>query len=807
MAGLAGVRVVDFGHQIAGPVAALLLAEAGADVVHVDAPEAARAPGPIDPYVNRSKRRITLDLRHAADRATAHDLVARADVLIENFRPGVMDRLGLGPGAVRATNERLVYLSLPGFAGDDPKAPLAAWEGVIQTAVAGYRPLNEHWDPSGRRKATVADPTAPLFTPITTASNFGALMGAVSVVMALIARERTGRGQQIQIPLAEVFTEAYSTMLGMRVYENPLMGDSHLLRDLTYRCADGGLIDLSPYAKFVIPLLTAAGVAEEWERQGLIDIAGRGFSTEHRDRAMEMFAELVRSRPAAWWDEVAAAAEMPVSMVRTPAQWVATDHARESGAVLTLDDPVAGPLVMPGRSFDLGLEPPPPRPRHLPDQDREDLLAELRTELRGLSPATGSHGSHGSHGSGGSGAARPGGRRSVDLPLEGYTALDISQAVAGPTAARVLADFGADVVKVGNPVPAVTDGIVGQLHRGKRTLLMDARSAAGGGLLGDLIRDTDALVTNFTLKSQARYGIDYERVSGINPGLVHCSITAYGRRGPWAHRRGYENQCNAATGMSWRYGARFGWTLYQPTPINDADTGILGAYAVAVALYARLRGGAGGQAVGASLVQGSTFHQAVHLIAEAQDPDGAGVGPDALRNEYGANALYRFYAGSDTWFFVAATPPDLPALAGLVGLAGLDRPQDPDGWRDPGGALAAELAARFAAQPAAHWVEVLTGAGIGAHVVVAIDDAVEYLHGRGVVYFERGPHGADIARPGIGRWLSETPPVVGANPGAVGSQAIEILTGLGLTEPEMKQLAEDKVLCLPDGLPQLNRLT
>ncbi|ONH52399.1 carnitine dehydratase [Frankia sp. CcI49] len=814
-AGLEGIRVVDFGHQIAGPVAALLLAEAGADVVHVDSPRAAAEPGPLDAYVNRSKRRITLDLKRPSDRAVALDLVARADVLVENFRPGVMDRLGLGPGATRASNERLVYCSLPGFAGDDEKATLAAWEGVIQTAVAGYRPLSEHWDPSGRRRVRVEDPAAPLFSPITTASNFGALMGAVSVVMALIARERSGRGQLVAVPLAEAFAEAYSTMLGMRVYENPLMGDGHLLRDLTYECADGGLVDLSPYAKFVIPLLVAAGVAPEWERQGLIDVATRGFAREHRDRAMTMFADLVRSRPAAWWDEVATRAETPMAMVRTPAQWVASEHAHLSGAVVTLDDPLAGPLVLPGRGFDLGRAPAAPRPRHLPDQDRGAVLAELREwhwagkrATRG--PAVPGAGVSPSR----TGATRP---RPVDLPLEGHSVLDLSQAVAGPTAARVLADFGADVIKIGNPVPAVTDGIVGQLHRGKRTILLDARSGPGRRLVADLVRDADVLVTNFTLRSQARYGINHARTSVLNPGLVHCSITAYGHHGPWAHRRGYENQCNAATGMSWRYGARFGWTLYQPTPVNDADTGILGAYAVAVALFARLRDGAG-QQVGASLVQGSTFHQAVHLAAEAQAAEGSG--PDALRNEHGATALARFYQAKDGWFFLAAGQRDVNGLLRAVGLEATAEPgdvlepgdaADPGGdvetWRDPGGALAARLAARFSGEPAAYWVGRLVDAGIGAHHHVPIDDAVGYLHGRGVVYFERGPNGADVPRPGIGQWLSETPPVVGASPGPVGSQAVEILAGLGLSPAEMERLAADGVLCLPDRLPELKRLT
>jgi crotonobetainyl-CoA:carnitine CoA-transferase CaiB-like acyl-CoA transferase len=782
-AGLSGVRVVDFGQHIAGPLAALLLAEAGADVVHVDSPAAARTPHPADAYFNRSKRRITLDLKRDADRATARDLIARADVVIENFRPGVMDRLGLGAGAACGADERLIYCSLPGFAIDDEKAQVAAWEGVMHAAVAGYRPLSQHWDPTGRNNATVTDRDAPLFTPITTASNFGALMGAVSVVMALIARQRSGRGQRIAVPLAEAFAEAYSTMLGMRVYENGLMGDGQMLRDLTYRTADGGLIDLSPYAKFVIPLLVAAGVARDWEAEGLIDIGARTFALEKRDRIMAAFAALARSQQAAWWDDVATRAEMPVSRVRTPAQWMASEHATRSGAAVTLDDPIAGPVTLPGRGFDLSGPVPPPRPRHLPDADRDAVVAELRNREPTTRPATGTV---------------PG--RRVDLPLEGLRAIDVSQAVAGPTAARLLADFGADVIKIGSTVPAVTDGIVGHLHRGKRTILVNGTSEAGEGLTSDLIGAADLLITNFTPKSQARYGIDYERVQAFNPRLVHCSITAYGAPGPWADRRGYENQCNAATGMSWRYGARFGWTLYQPTPINDASTGILAAFAVAVALYARAEGGSGSK-VGASLAQGSTLHQGVYLAIEAQS---AGEGPDTVRSEYGLSALYRLYQAEDLWFFLAARGGDLAALLTVTGLA--EGGEGPD-WRDPAGSVAGRLAARFRGQPAGHWVTRLAGAGIAAHAAVSLDEAIAYLRGRDLVYFERGVDGKDVARPGIGRWLSDTPPRVGANPGPVGSQVAEILAELGISDDEIQRLAAADIVSLPGRLPRLTRLT
>ncbi len=704
-----------------------------------------------------------------------------ADVVIENFRPGVMERLGLGAEQLRTENDRLIFCSLPGFASEDESASLKAWEGIVHAAVAGYRPLEQHWDPSGRNRAKVSDPSAPMFTPITTASNFGGLMGAVSIVMALIARERNGRGQRIEIPLAEAFAEAYSTMLGYRVYENSLMGDNQMLRDLTYECQDGGKIDLSPYPKFVIPLLVEAGFAEEWDRQGLIDITSKTFDLEHRERILEKFAEVIRSKPAQWWDEVATRAQTPLSMVRTPEQWLATAQAVESGAVVALDDPLAGSIVLPGRGFDMTGDLPRVSPRHLPDQDRAAVLEELGHPPR-------------------SGADRSRASESITLPLEGYTAVDISQAVAGPTAARVLSDFGADVIKVGNPVPAVTDGIVGQLHRGKRAILMDITSSEGGRLLGELLRNSDVFMTNFTPQAQEKYGIDYETTRAINPDLVYCSVTAYGQTGPWARRRGYENQCNAATGMSWRYGSRFGWTLYQPTPINDADTGILGAFATAVALYARMHG-ASGQKVASSLAQGSTLHQGAYFTAEAQASD---EGPDRARNEFGMHALYRFYRASDSWFFLAAHERDLTALVTAI--------DDPvvsaavPSWQDPGGALADALVRTFAEKPATVWVTLLDQLGIAAQIARSIDEAIDYLVGRGLVYFEPGVTGQLVARPGVGNWLSETPPRVGVNPGPVGSQVKEILEDLGVSTEEMEALAKAGVLLMADDLPKLEML-
>ena len=137
---LDGIRVIDFGQYVAGPLAGMLLADQGADVIRVDPPGGPRLKTPANSTWNRGKRSIVLDLKDPADLETARSLIAGADVLLENFRPGVMQRLGLGPDDMGKANPQLVYCSIPGFATDDPRVNLRAFEGVVGAAAATYVP-------------------------------------------------------------------------------------------------------------------------------------------------------------------------------------------------------------------------------------------------------------------------------------------------------------------------------------------------------------------------------------------------------------------------------------------------------------------------------------------------------------------------------------------------------------------------------------------------------------------------------------------------------------------------------------------
>ncbi len=223
---LNGITVLDFGQFVAGPLTGMLLADQGADVVKVDPSGGPRWNTPANATWNRGKRSIVLDLKEPADVERAQALIASADVLLENFRPGVMDRLGLGAKAATTANPRLVYCSIPGFASDDPRSSVPAWEGVVAAAATTYR---------GPRRAVYGG--RPVYTAIPIASSYAAFQSAVSIAIALLVRERDGVGQRIEVPM---FDAMFAAIGGQRIHHpcppQPALGGTWSGQ---FECKDG----------------------------------------------------------------------------------------------------------------------------------------------------------------------------------------------------------------------------------------------------------------------------------------------------------------------------------------------------------------------------------------------------------------------------------------------------------------------------------------------------------------------------------------------------------------------------------------
>ena len=200
MAGpLEGVSIVDLSQVVSGPMAAGWLADQGADVVKVEPPhgDPIRGLGPAkgdlsSAYIaiNRGKRQICLDLKDPAAKRVLTRLIERADVLVENFRPGVMDKLGFGWEAARALNRRLIYCSITGYGPDGPYAPLRAYDPMIQAAagIAATQP-----GPDGE----------PQLIHTLVVDKVTALTAAQAITAALYARERSGEGQRVEVAMLD----------------------------------------------------------------------------------------------------------------------------------------------------------------------------------------------------------------------------------------------------------------------------------------------------------------------------------------------------------------------------------------------------------------------------------------------------------------------------------------------------------------------------------------------------------------------------------------------------------------------------
>jgi crotonobetainyl-CoA:carnitine CoA-transferase CaiB-like acyl-CoA transferase len=737
MGALDGIRVIDFGQWVAGPLTAMLLADQGAEVIHVDPPGGPNRQTPANATLNRGKRCVTLDLKSAHDRTFARRLIESADILVENFRPGVMERLGLGSETLLRDHPRLIYCSLPGFAADDPRAGIPAWEGVVAAATGAYRA------PAG------ADADQPVFTALHLPSVFGALAASTAIVMALIARERDGTGQRVEVPLFDAMFLAIGSN-GLLVDGAPAGGRPDDAWSGRFACADGRLVQMNlPTPRFRLRFMETAGL-HNWIARGYVDLATLARGTPAREHQQQGLRELFRTHTADEWWALGQKADVPLTPILTSAEWLQTAHAREAAVVVPVDDPELGPMVQPGVAVRLFGTPGTIRPRRPLDADRDNMSAERRNQppiTDHRSPAT-------DH--------RP--------ALAGLRVVDVTQVLAGPTAARSLAEFGADVVKINNPWEEGS-GYRWNVHRyhtdvnrGKRTILVDLKTPEGLDIFWRLVAGADVVVQNFRPGVAERLGIGYEQVRARRPDIIYGTVAMFGSGGPWERLPGYEPNAQAISGIAARMSG-------PPFAIDDYATGLLGAFGIGLALFHRQRSGAG-RAVEAALVRAATLLQTPYM----QLYEGKTWDEPRGRESLGWNALQRLYRAADAWFFLGATASQLPSLAavdGLGAIAGLK-----------GTMLEPALEERLATKPAAEWVRQLTDAGIGAHVVTSVNELMMdpwvVAHGLSVTREHRD--GSQITTIGPPARLSATPLQPGRPASPPGGDAEEVLAAIGMAE-------------------------
>ena len=341
---LAGVRVVDLTINIIGPVAAQILGDMGADVIKVEAPDGDpnRQTGPertsgmgvLYMNVNRNKRSMVLDLKRRESLDVMMRLVDGADVFLHSMRPKAAERLGIDYAAISARNPRIIYGFGPGYRSDGPNRDRPAFDDVIQGE-------------SGMADLTRRQHGEPYFFPMVIVDKFCGHVLASAVAMALFSRERTGKGQVIEVPMLETMLSfnlmehlwgaAHDQPRGEIGYARPFMQERR-----PYRTADGDLCLMASNDAQWQRLLPAIGLPELAKDPRYEKLVNR---SRHFPELYARVAERIALRTTAQWREILDAADIPNGPVRTLPDLLTDPYLAQTGFFLNYSHPSEGAMT------------------------------------------------------------------------------------------------------------------------------------------------------------------------------------------------------------------------------------------------------------------------------------------------------------------------------------------------------------------------------------------------------------------------------------------------------------------------------
>ena len=496
------------------------------------------------------------------------------------------------------------------------------------------------------------------------------------------------------------------------------------------------------------PALTAIGLGEiltDPRVNGKLELL---LSEDNRGWIRERMTAAFLTRPRADWLAVLEQAGVPAGPLLSRDDWLDNPQLRETGMRVEVTDPDRGPVIMPGVPVVLtgspgSVQAAAPAPGAPVGQAAAWMSADA-----GAPPAT---------------TAAP----VTAGPLQGVRILDLGTILAGPFAGSLLAELGADVIKVEPPAgdPFRVTGFI--YNRGMRSIAVDLQAEAGRAAFYDLVRSADVVIDNYRPGVLNRLRIDFDALHAINPQIISLSITGFSEGGPLALSAGFDPILQGMSGMMTAQGGD-DEPVFLTVAVNDVTAGAMSVLGTALALYHRAVRQTG-QRVWTSLDRMSAFMQSGELTRFAGQPPARLGG----RDYPGPDALSRLYETSDGWVRLQATPEDLPALRKL-GLA----PEAADGQ------LAAELSAAFAKCQRDEVISRLGAAGVPAMPARRIAELVAEpeADGQGLLHRHERASGTPYFVPGRLAAFSRTQVTTALIAPGLGEHTRELLAEAG-TDP------------------------
>jgi crotonobetainyl-CoA:carnitine CoA-transferase CaiB-like acyl-CoA transferase len=763
------INIVEFDANLGSAYAAMLLAENGARTIKVEAKGGSTLRGtPHFQVLNRSKRSLELAVGEPGSRARVEELLRWADIVVTGFTPKRLKELGLDYESIKAINPRAIALEVPALGSRGAEAEFDAPDDLV-AARGGI---------TGSQWARSANPVALVFPA---ASYSAGVMGATAATAAIIARGVEGPGQRVEV---SILAGAFSLQTGgiMRhekmtsMYHGPQdpLGPIPVYR--LFEASDGKYLfaacgNTTFWGKFAIAIERADLVSDERFEQ-----APWGIPTEHWQALKDIIEPIIRTKPRAEWLKILREADVPCAPVLTRQEFIEHPQTRALEMRVEIEDPALGRTVQMGLPVQLN-DTPGAIMGAAPKLDEDRAALEWLREKPAMT-------------------AKIDASRGSKPPLAGVTVLDFASYIAGSYGPMILAQLGANVIKVesldGDSFRHFGFGFLGW-NQGKRGLSLDLTTPQGLEIIHALVEKADVIVENLRPGRMRRYGLDYETLAAHNSRIIYMSVNAFGNRGPEHNQPGFDPLLQSYSGVMAAQGGPHGHPVYLTCAICDYGAAMLSAFGCVLALRARELTGRG-QFCETSLLQASMAFQAGEFIFYNGRPD--------MENgaaEYrGRLALARAYQCRDQeWLFISVTDERgwkalrtaLPALKDLS-------------WQDASrelneGKLAASIAEQFAKIDRSEALAMLAKNGVAASVVNHFKDLFDDSQVAANELIAELPHSVwgRVRQTGMLTKFSATPGVIERAAPALGEHTDEVLRAmLGYSNGKIADLRASRIV-------------
>ena len=807
---LAGLAVVEIGDGTAGPFAAKMLGDFGADVIKVEPPEGdgSRRRGPfpngiVDPeasglfhYLNTNKRSVTIDLDLESGRAALEGLVADADILVSNLPGEKLRMAGIAPGQLRQRYPRLIVTTILPFGSEGPWAGRRGDE-LVTYAMGGIA----YSTPGMPDAADDLEREPPLHPDCFAAETIAGIVAATGTLAAAHSRTLTGTGchvdvsQQAAVAVMQQREVTTCSYLGTRY--NRLVNATFFGRmpNFYLPCKDGHVVLAAPVDHQWDRLVAAMG-SPDWASDAVFATVGaRGVNwSELRRRLIEWTMTLT----GAELFRLAGELKVPFFPFYSLSLMANSAHVAERGSLVEVE--IGGRTArMPGAP--IGLRRTPWTLRRPAPRLGEHNIAIFRD---GLGPKASDGPVDLERALNGTGHA---------LPLVGLRVLDLGQFIAMPFCTQWLGWLGAEVIVIesrkhftSRTAPPFAKGHEGQpdgsgyfnmLYGAKKSCTVDMTTPAGRDLVRRIAGQSDVLVDNFSTGVMEKLGLGWDVVSQLKPSLIMLSCGAFGRTGPLKGAQGFHSAVNLFSGVADVTGYAGGHPRLMGGCLPDPMGGAYSVFAILAALRHRDATGQG------QYIDLAMYESMLTLIPEAViDFTLNGTEPMRAGNRDRVKAPHGIYRCRDADTWVAISVHDDQDWAAFCSAAGRAEWTEDARFRDArlrisnGAALDAAVEDWTRGHSADHVTSILQSAGLAAGPVLRTDQLIDdpQLNALGLVVATDHPIAGRHRQLGL-PWRMDSVGVEYRRAPLLGEHTREVLTGLiGVSATEYARLEADGVL-------------